>query len=168
MTTKARRVDVLLYGTVLALALVGGAVGLSKGCGREAAPLSVEDPTAPSNEPRPPIVPDLPTVPDLQTEPPPPRPRPDDDPRLTELGVEMRYLSRARELLADHPAEAFGVLEEHRTRFPDGALREEREAFAIEALAALGRVEQAERRYYDFVRDYPESDFTPRLTALLR
>jgi len=80
----------------------------------------------------------------------------------------MRHLSRARELLADHPAEALGILEQHRRQFPQGGLSEEREAFAIEALVALGRTDLAERRYYDFVRDYPSSELAGRLGTLLR
>ena len=108
------------------------------------------------------FVPDLPRVPDLATEPPAPRPEPA-DPRLEQLGAEMRILSHARELLSEHPAEALGVLETHRRRYPGGVLREEREAFVIETLLALEHVDEAERRYYDFLSDYPDSDFRERL-----
>lgn len=110
----------------------------------------------------------LPPVPDLEREPPPAREPSEPDPRFAELGVEMRVLSRARELLEEHPAEAFSVLEEHRRRFPQGALREEREAFSVQALVNLGRVQEAERRYYEFLHDFPHSDFAERLSRLMR
>lgn len=109
------------------------------------------------------FVPDLPPVPDLATDPPPPRPTGATDPRFLQLAVEMRLISRARERLAEHPADALGILRQHRRAHPDGILREERDAFAIEALLALEHVEEAERRYYDFRRDYPDSDFLERL-----
>lgn len=113
-------------------------------------------------------VPQLPEVPDLATQPPPPPADPgDEDPRFAQLGVEMRILSRARELLGAHPSEALGVLEQHRRHHPSGALAEEREAFAIEALLALEHVDEAERRYYDFLARYPHSDFESRLREMM-
>jgi hypothetical protein len=60
------------------------------------------------------------------------------------------------------------VLEQHRRVHPHGVLREEREAFAIEALLALSHVAEAERRYYDFLREYPDSAFRERLRAAMR
>lgn len=174
--TPPRRADALIHGAVLALALVGAGVALVGAFGAEEEQESdvhaervVSRPVEP--EPAPETlgpVPALPTVPDLATEPPPARPTGDEDPRLAALGVEMRYLSRARELLADHPAEALSVLEQHRRGHPQGVLREEREAFAIEALVTLGQRDAAERRYYDFRRDFPASDFAARLATLLR
>jgi hypothetical protein len=63
---------------------------------------------------------------------------------------------------------ALAVLEEHRRHHADGILREEREAFAIEALVELERRPEAERRYYDFQRTYPHSDFSRRLGDMMR
>ncbi len=178
---KRLRVDAILYGTVLVLAIVGGAYAIFDRppvqvaheptlAERHANPTPMPPPpTAP--EPTPPEaqgpVPDLPEVPDLATEPPPPPPQ-NDDPRLGQLGAEMRYLSRARELLDQHPAEALGVIEQHRRNYPNGVLREEREAFALEALVAVGRTDEAERRYYDFLREYPHSELTGRLDRIMR
>jgi|SRR5690606_19391499 len=162
----AKRMDAVLYGTVLALALGGGAIAIAGAFGED--PPVERTSAGEAEQQAPPFVPDLPEVPDLRSQPPPAAPQGEDDPRLAELGAEMRYLSRARELLAEQPAEALAVLEQHRRRHPDGGLREQREAFAIEALAALGHTELAERRYYDFVRDYPSSELSARLAALLR
>jgi hypothetical protein len=177
--TKPNRADVLMYGTALALALVGAAVAVGNAFEVERVEAPSEpvapQPAAPPEEPPPEArgpVPELPSVPDLRTEPPPARPAADpaepDDPRFAELGAEMRYLSRARQLLTERPAEALAVLEQHRRAHPRGAFREEREAFAIEALVATGARDGAERRYYDFQRDFPGSSFTSRLETLMR
>lgn len=183
-----RQADRWLYGSAALAALVAGAVAVWNATSE---PTTVEQSGAPtpSDEPDEPapgavhfsdagpelsprvgadFVPDLPEVPDLATEP-PDTPPPSDDPRMEQLGAEMRILSRARELLDEHPAEALGVLEQHRQRYAHGVLREERDAFVIEALLTLEHVDEAERRYYDFLSDYPESAFRERLRrAMMR
>jgi len=166
---KKQKLDVFLYGTALVLAIAGGAWAVwgSFGGAEPQVPVAAEAERPSRPEAAPEFVPDLPEVPDLSAGP-PPAPTGPEDPRLADIGVEMRHLSRARELLADHPAEALGILEQHRRQFPQGGLSEEREAFAIEALVALGRTDLAERRYYDFVRDYPSSELAGRLGTLLR
>jgi hypothetical protein len=79
-----------------------------------------------------------------------------------DLAREMRLLREARRaLVTGEPAAAYALLEQHRARFPQGALREEREAYAIRALTALGRNDEAERRYLDFVIRYPQARFRP-------
>jgi hypothetical protein len=171
--------DSMVYGLALAVALIAGVTAVLSATGDEDEPPPPRAMEAPAREApaepepetaerEPEIVPDLPTVPDLENEPPPAREPGAPDPRFAELGAEMRMLSRARELLEGHPAEALGVLEQHRRRHPDGALREEREAFAIEALVALEHVDEAERRYYEFLRDFPDSDFRSRLERLMQ
>jgi hypothetical protein len=175
---KRLRLDVILYGTALVLALAGGAVAIV-----DTPPVHVEQPPTlverranppppPAPEPPPPEaegpVPDLPEVPDLAAEPPPLPPPSARDPRMRQLGAEMRFLSRARDLLDQHPAEALSVIEQHRRAYPGGILREEREAFALEALVAVGRSDEAERRYYDFTSRYPHSEFKSRLDRIMR
>lgn len=111
---------------------------------------------------------DLPEVPDLATQPPPARPA-SNDPRMESLAAEMRILSHAREMLGEHPAEALGVIRQHQRQYPDGVLREEREAFAIEVLLALEHTDEAERRYYDFLQRFPQSEHRESLQrAMLR
>ncbi len=163
----------MIYGAALVVALIAGAAAILDRVGEPpprartnaASSTSTKAPVQPAE---PDFVPDLPSVPDLATEPPPARPQGDEDPRMEALTVEMRMLSHAREQLEEHPGEAYSILEQHRRQHPHGILREEREAFAIEALVSLEQREQAERRYYDFVREYPSSDFTARLASLLR
>jgi len=188
------RADSMVYGLALVVALIAGAAAVLSATGEDeapaasaegtaaaepepAAPDAAEEPTggveivepAPRrSKAGPDYEPDLPEVPDLEREPPPEREPAAADPRFADLGAEMRILSRARELLAEHPAEALSVLEQHRRRHPGGALREEREAFAIEALVNLEHVHEAERRYYDFLRDFPHSDFDARLAELMQ
>ncbi len=177
---KRRRVDVILYGGAALFAVLGGGYALldRPAVHQPQPPTLVERranptpaPQAPAAEPDPATegpVPDLPEVPDLAAEPPPARRPSSGDPRMQQLGAEMRFLSRARELLADeHPAEALGVVEEHRRAFPNGVLSEEREAFALEALVAVGRTDEAERRYYDFLRAHPHSELADRLARLM-
>lgn len=176
-TTKPRRLELWLYGTAGVLAIVGLVIAFGDRPSGEhvevaepAAPLEEPEPEPPSATEEESFVPNLPEVPDLATQPPPARhdSEEEEDPRFAQLGAEMRLLSRARELLEEHPAEALGVLEQHRRTHSRGILREEREAFVIEALVSLGRGPDAERRYYDFLRDYPHSSFTPRLRTLMR
>ncbi len=128
-------------------------------------PGAVDPADTASARPLPPgFVPSLPEVPDLAARPPPARVEgDDDDPRMANLAAEMRMLSRARTLLGEHPAEALGVIRQHRRAYPEGALREEREVFAIEALLALEHTAEAERRYYDFLVDFPDSEHREHL-----
>lgn len=76
-----------------------------------------------------------------------------------DLSAEMRLLGEARASLAEDPAQALALLEQHRERFPHGLLREEREAYSILLLARLDRVADAERRLVDFRMDFPGSSF---------
>lgn len=175
-TSKPRRLELWLYGTAAVLAIVGIVIAVGDRPSGDIAPMPALPPDPPPREADPSgeateerLVPNLPEVPDLATQPPPAAATPEeDDPRFAQLGGEMRYLSRARELLEEHPAEALGVLEQHRRTHPNGILREEREAFAIEALVSLDHPAEAERRYYDFLATYPSSNFTTRLRTLMR
>ena len=194
---KRRNVDKLIYGTALVVALVAGVFAVVNAAddgadvvstdpvpiarpatrpdaaAREAdAPptggVEIVEPPPGRSKAGPDYVPQLPEVPDLAHEPPPPPADPGaEDPRFAQLGVEMRILSRARELLGAHPAEALGVLDQHRRQHPSGVLAEEREAFTIEALLALEHVDEAERRYYDFTSRYPHSEFDGRLREMM-
>jgi hypothetical protein len=61
------------------------------------------------------------------------------------LAEEIAILSRAEtELHAGRPASALEVLGEHRRKFPNGVLAQERIAARIHALCALGRTSEAE------------------------
>jgi hypothetical protein len=83
------------------------------------------------------------------------------------LLIEMSLLAAARRLLAEEPAEALRLCDEHAHRYARGALSEEREAYSIIALARLGRFTEAERRYVDFQAEYPASTFHVSLREAL-
>jgi hypothetical protein len=172
-----------LWGAFFALALVGGIAGgaqwLASG-GSEPAPppLRLDELEPPVREPR--AIPDLPdgfvpALPPVPTLPPGARARvgtrdeaATDDERLGDLAAEMRLLREARGLVEADPAAALGLLDQHRERFPRGALEEEREVYSIEALVALGRTTEAERRYLELRTDHPRSPLLPRLEPLMQ
>lgn len=61
------------------------------------------------------------------------------------LAEEVALLSRATGALrAGHAAEALKALDEHQSRFPGGALTEERRAAKAQALCSLGRVSEGQ------------------------
>ncbi|MEY2934533.1 MAG: hypothetical protein RL033_5282 [Pseudomonadota bacterium] len=94
------------------------------------------------------------------SEPLPPATRP--SPRAAS-GSEAELLRRAQALLAARPERALALTAEHQRRFRDGALAEEREALAIEALRRLGRGQAAQRRALAFERRYPNSVHASRV-----
>ncbi len=65
------------------------------------------------------------------------------------------------------PARALEPLQQHARLFSEGALREEREALAIQCLRDLGRLDEARRRATSFRARYPNSLFAPRLERAL-
>ena len=78
--------------------------------------------------------------------------------RSNRLAEEVSILSRAEtELHAGRPASALELLEEHRRKFPSGALVQERIAARIHALCALGRTSEAESELARLKRVSPDS-----------
>ena len=74
------------------------------------------------------------------------------------LAEEARTVLDARtELERGNPAAALHLLEAARVDFPNGSLGQEREALAIEALAASGRKDAASVRARAFLRRFPGS-----------
>jgi TolA-binding protein len=68
---------------------------------------------------------------------------------------------------AGRPREALNVVEAHIAAFPQSLLAQEREVVAIEALVALGRVDDARDRLRAFRRRWPTSTHLVRLETLL-
>jgi hypothetical protein len=79
--------------------------------------------------------------------------------------LEVELLERARGSLASNPAHALSLTSEHKLRFPGGALAQEREVIAIEALKRLGRSDQASLRADEFAKNYPGSAHRRKLDA---
>lgn len=86
---------------------------------------------------------------------------------VVDAETEAHFLDRARAALDTAPAQALSLTEEHARRFPSGALAQEREVVAIEALSRLGRVEAARQRAQRFLAAFPGSVHRRRLEALL-
>ncbi|NOU27761.1 MAG: hypothetical protein HOO96_07655 [Polyangiaceae bacterium] len=72
--------------------------------------------------------------------------------------AERLLLETARVALRRRDGEgALALLQQHRTRFPAGQLREERDGLLVSALSLLGRKDEAARAAARFRKDYPMS-----------
>lgn len=80
---------------------------------------------------------------------------------------ELALLAQARRVLRSSPAQTLRLTTEHQEHFGAGALVEEREVLAIEALVRLGRHSQATSRSERFARRYPRSIHAGRIAAVL-
>lgn len=76
---------------------------------------------------------------------------------------EAELLEQARSAMKTDPARALARANEHRQRFPGGALVQEREVIAIKALRALGRAGEADARAAAFAKAFPGSAFERKL-----
>lgn len=81
--------------------------------------------------------------------------------------AEAALLFRAHRALSGNPARALALTEEHRRTYASGALGQESDLIAIEALAALGRLGDARDRAAAFRTRYPSSAHLRRLDRLL-
>jgi TolA-binding protein len=88
--------------------------------------------------------------------------RADASPERTDLDVARAALARGR------PDACLSTLEAHAKAYPRSAYAEERESLWIQALAAAGRLGEAQSRFQSFRRAYPSSLFTPALETSLR
>jgi hypothetical protein len=81
--------------------------------------------------------------------------------------AEAALLDRAHQSLAADPSRALALTEEHRRDYPSGALGQESDLIAIEALAGLGRLGEARDRAAHFRERYPSSAHLRRIDRLL-
>lgn len=170
-------------GAVAAAVVAGGAL---LGSRRVPPPARSASPTATLAPParRAPIATDAPAADpplDLDALPPPPATSPSSgaDPTsaarepsrsLRQLeraeGNEIELLKRARNALAEQPAETLALVEQARRRFPRSAFGQEREFLTIAALARLGRADEARLRERAFRAQHPRSAYLPQLDRL--
>jgi hypothetical protein len=80
--------------------------------------------------------------------------------------AESELLGRAHRELSSDPAQAFALTERHRVEYPSGALGQESDLIAIEALVALGRGPEAQALARRFRAHYPNSAHLRRLDRL--
>lgn len=84
-----------------------------------------------------------------------------------DVEAELAILRPARARVRSAPKRALELVAEHARRYPHGALIEEREVIAIEALVASERLEDAAERARSFFADYPRSAHARRVRTLL-
>jgi len=70
---------------------------------------------------------------------------------------EAALLEQARRALNTSPSYALQLANQHRARFPNGVLTQEREVIAIEALRKLNRSSEADQRATGFSKAFPGS-----------
>ena len=81
---------------------------------------------------------------------------------------EPAMLERAHDaLVRGAPTRALALAQDHARAYPSGALAQEREVIAVQALLALGRTEAARARVQAFRARYPGSSHLARLDALV-
>lgn len=80
---------------------------------------------------------------------------------------EFRVLQAAREELPSSPERALVLAESHARRFSRGMLDQERETIAIEALARLGRADEASARSKAFLSRFPVSPYRSRVETAI-
>jgi len=78
---------------------------------------------------------------------------------------EASLLHSAQSALKTDPHRALALVEEHRRLYPHGALSQEREVIAIEALTRLGRTSEAQKKASDFKQRYPDSAHESKVGA---
>ena len=84
------------------------------------------------------------------------------------LAAERMLLDAARAGLAHGaPDEALAAVDRHAATYPHGALREEREALAVKALAGAGRAAEARARGERFAAEFPRSVSLASVNATL-
>ena len=124
---------------------------------------SVRPTVAVSSEPTTISVDDLPSA---SSPPAAPSAPPPEDPAEQER-AEVALLDRAQASLSSSPSDTLARCDEHAKRFANGALVQEREVLAIDALIRLGRRSEAEARAERFKQAFPRSAQLRRIEALL-
>ena len=98
----------------------------------------------------------------------PPRPSSkSSDAALPAFSTEAEAINAARKALTSDPARALSLIEAAAREFPDGALVQEREGYAILALLALGRRAEAEERAADYLERWPMGPLSRRVRDAL-
>ncbi|HEY6558323.1 MAG TPA: hypothetical protein VI072_13660, partial [Polyangiaceae bacterium] len=77
----------------------------------------------------------------------------------SQLRAEAELLSRARAYSRTDSSQALAAIAEHAQRFPNGALREERELFMIRLFAESGRIDSAREKLRHLEITSPNSPY---------
>ncbi|MDF2692425.1 MAG: hypothetical protein K0S65_808, partial [Labilithrix sp.] len=76
---------------------------------------------------------------------------------------ELALVQRAQASLATDPQRALATTDEHARAYPKGEFTQERELSAVEALARMGRKEEARGRARALIQRYPRTPYAARL-----
>jgi hypothetical protein len=88
--------------------------------------------------------------------------------RLAEARAsEWQLVREAREALGDDPSASLRLTAQHARLYPRGALAQEREVIAVDALVRLGRRQEAKARAEALLRQSPETAHRAHIEALL-
>jgi hypothetical protein len=83
------------------------------------------------------------------------------------VDTEFSLLEQAQRALAADPRRAIELTERDARLYPSGALAQEREVIAIQALLGLGRTDEARARAARFSQVFAGSAYAPRIAQLL-
>ncbi len=84
-----------------------------------------------------------------------------------QLRREVAQLAEIRRTIKSNPAAALAIAERGHREFRGGALYQEREALALQALSQLGRTAAVEARGTAFLAKFPQSSFAPEVRQML-
>jgi hypothetical protein len=129
-------------------------------------PMPPAQPAAPHVSTPPAVLPADPAVPAAAPQPSAPVKRSTRPALASEsYAAELELLQRAQAAYAGRSfTNALTVVAEHRRRFPNGRLAEEREALRVRALNGAGRAREARAAAAAFAERFPRSVLLPRLT----
>lgn len=164
-----------VIGTLAAAAAVGGAVWWGAATSsapepRPRAPRDAPNAEAPLPEIAEPEIPEGIDVPAPLEEEPIARPPQRADPRPafeTDPDAELALIRSAQSALRTSPSRALEIAAEHERRFGEGTLTQEREVVAIEALANIGRTDEARARAERFHQRWPRSAYRRRIDVVV-
>lgn len=80
---------------------------------------------------------------------------------------EWQLVRQAREALVSDPDASLRLTDEHARRYPHGALAQEREVIAVDALVRLGRRDDAKARADVLLRRFPQTAHRAHIESLL-
>lgn len=83
--------------------------------------------------------------------------------RQATAGDEFALIRSAQSALATDPVRALAIVDEHARAYASGELVQERELTAVEALARLGRKDEAKKRAQAVVARFPRTPYVARL-----
>jgi hypothetical protein len=84
------------------------------------------------------------------------------------LAGEAKLLNQAHAAMSTDPPAAYAFASEHARRYPRGQLAAERELILVQALAKLGRTQEAEARGRALRKSSPSSIYGERLDTVLK